>query len=89
VEFQNLRDEVVRVTETLTPVNGGVAPRRLVAQRRPGDQAQWDETTTAVRLTSYSKTDVEIAQAQETRSAAGAPVGPRSTAAPIRFSLDR
>jgi hypothetical protein len=53
------------------------------------DQEQWDETTTAVRLTSYSKTDVEIAQARETRSIAGAPVGARSTSAPIRFSLDR
>ena len=89
VEFQNLRGEAVRVTEILTPVTGGVALRRLVAQRRAGDQEQWDETTTSVRLTSYSKTDVEIAQARETRSAAGAPVGARSTTAPIRFSLDR
>jgi len=89
VEFQNLRGEVVRVTEILTPVNGGVALRRLVAQRRPGDQEQWDEMTTAVRLTSYSKTDVEIAQAREMRNTTGALVGARSTTAPIRFSLDR
>jgi hypothetical protein len=89
MEFQNLRGEAVRVTEILVPVNGGVALRRLVAQPRPGDQEQWDETTTAVRPTSYSRTDVEIAQAREMRSTAGAAVGTRSTAAPIRFSLDR
>lgn len=89
MEFQNLRGEVVRVTEILAPVNGGVALRRIVAQPRPGDQEQWDETTTAVRPTSYSKTDVEIAQAREMRSTAGAPVGARSTTTPIRFSLDR
>ena len=74
MDFHNWRGEVVRVTEILTPVNGGVALRRLVAQPRSGDQEQWDETTTAVRLPSYSKTDVEIAQGRETRSTAGAPV---------------
>jgi hypothetical protein len=89
VEFQNWRGEVVRVTEILTPVNGGVALRRLVAQPRSGDQEQWDETTTAVRLPSYGKTDVEIAQGRETRSTVGAPVGARSTTAAIRFSLSR
>lgn len=89
MEFQNLRGEVVRVTEILAPVSGGVALRRLVAQPRPGDQEQWDETTTAVRPTSYSKSDVEIARAREMRSTAGAPVGARSTTPPIRFSLDR
>jgi len=89
VEFQNWRGEAVRLTEILTPVNGGVALRRLVAQTRPGDQEQWDETTTAVRLPSYSKTDVEIAQGRETRSIAGALVGARSTTAAIRFSLGR
>ena len=89
VEFQNWRGEVVRVTEILTPVNGGVALRRFVAQPRSGDQEQWDETTTAVRLPSYSKTDVEIAQGRETRSIAGAPVGARSTTAAIRFTLSR
>jgi len=89
MEFQNVRGEVVRVTEILVPVTGGVALRRLVAQPRPGDQEQWDETTTAVRPTSYSKTDVEIAQAREMRNTAGARVGARSTTTPIRFSLDR
>ena len=89
VEFQNWRGEVVRVTEILTPVKGGVALRRLVAQPRSADQQQWDETTTAVRVPSYGKTDLEIAQGRETRSTAGAPVGARSTTAAIRFSLSR
>jgi hypothetical protein len=89
VEFQNLRGEVVRVTEIVVPVTGGVALRRLVAQPRPNDQEQWDETTTAVRPASYLKTDVEIGQSRETRSATGAPIGARATMAPIRFSLDR
>ena len=89
MEFRNLRGEVVRVTEILVPAPGGVALRRLVAQPRPGDQEQWDETTIAVRPTSYSKADVEITQARETRSTAGARVGARSTTTPIRFSLDR
>ena len=89
MEFRNLRGEAVRVTEILVPVNGGVALRRIVAQSRPGDQEQWDETTTAVRPSSFSRTDVEIAQAREMRTTAGAAVGARSTTAPIRFSLDR
>jgi hypothetical protein len=89
VEFQNLRGEVVRVTEIVAPVTGGVALRRLVAQPRPNDQEQWDETTTAVRPVSYLKIDVEIGQSRETRSATGAPIGARATMAPIRFSLDR
>jgi hypothetical protein len=89
VEFQNLRGEVVRVTEIVAPVTGGVALRRLVVQPRPNNQEQWDETTIAVRPVSYLKIDVEIGQSQETRSATGAPIGARATIAPIRFSLDR
>lgn len=89
VEFQNLRGEIVRVTEIVVPVTGGVALRRLVAQPRPNDQEQWDETTTAVRPASSLKIDVEIGQSRETRSATGAPIGTRATIAPIRFSLDR
>jgi len=89
VEFQNLRGEVVRVTEIVAPVTSGVALRRLVAQPRPNNQEQWDETTAAVRPVSYLKIDVEIGQSQETRSATGAPIGARATMSPIRFSLDR
>ena len=89
VEFQNLRGEVVRVTEIVAPVTSGVALRRLVAQPRPNNQEQWDETTAAVRPVSYLKIDVEIGQSRETRSATGAPIGARATMAPIRFSLDR
>ena len=89
VEFQNFRGEVVRVTEIVVPVAGGVALRRVVAQARPNDQEQWDETTTAVRPASSWKTDVEIAQSREARSKAGVPLGARSATAPVRFSLDR
>lgn len=88
-EFQNFRREVIRVTEIVVPVTGGVALRRLVAQPRPNDQEQWDETTTVVRPVSYLKTDVEITQSREMRSATGALIGTRVTMAPIRFSLDR
>jgi hypothetical protein len=89
LEYQNLRGEPVRVVEVLAPTGGGVALRRLVALTSAPDREQWEETVTTVRSLSFTRVEVEVARTQETRTAAGVAVGPRSPAAPARFTIDR
>jgi hypothetical protein len=89
VEFENFRGERVRLIEIISPVNGGFAVRRAVGLAQPNDRELWEETNIAVRPSSYLRTDVEVTKSRETRTAAGAPVGARSTSAPVRFNLER
>jgi len=89
VESQNLRGESLRILEIVAPAAGGVAHRRVVVLSRPNDQEVWEETTTVIRPASYWRADVEVVVARETRTTAGALVGSRSTAAPLRFSVER
>lgn len=89
VEFENFRGERVRMIEIISPVNGGFALRRAVQLAQPNDRELWEETNIAVRPASYLRTDVEVTKSRETRTAAGSPVGARSTSAPVRFSLER
>lgn len=89
VEFENFRGERVRMIEIISPVTGGFALRRAVGLAQPNDRELWEETNIAVRPASYLRTDVEVTKSRETRTAAGTPVGARSTSAPVRFSLER
>ena len=68
-----------------------MATRLMDLERRVGsnDQELWEETTTHVRMTSSSQAEVLTTISRETRTVAGAVVETRSTAAPIRFRLDR
>lgn len=88
-EFPNLRGEMVRVIEIISPVSGGVALRRVAVLPRPNDQELWEEITTVVRPLSYWRSDVEVGRSRESRTVAGAPVGARSSSAPARFTLER
>jgi hypothetical protein len=88
-EFHNLRGELVRVMDVIAPTSGGLSVRQLIVLPKPNDQELWEETTTHVRTTSSFQTDVETTISRETRTVGGAVVGTRSTAAPIRFRLDR
>jgi hypothetical protein len=88
-EFPNLRGEPVRVMDVIAPTSSGLSVRQLVVLPRPNEQELWEETTTDVRTTSSIHADVETKISRETRTVAGAVVGTRSTAAPIRFRLDR
>jgi len=88
-EFPNLRGEPVRVIDVIAPTSGGLSVRQLIVLPKPGDQELWEETTTQVRTTSSFQADVETTISRETRTVGGAVVGTRSTAAPIRFRLDR
>jgi hypothetical protein len=89
MEFQNLRGEVVRVIEIISPVAGGVSVRRAVVVGQPNNQETWEETTTVVRPISYWRSDVEVARSRETRTTAGALVGTSTVAAPSKFTLER
>jgi len=89
VEFQNFRGENVRVIEIISPVSGGVSVRRVVVLARPNDQELWEETTTVVRPTSSSRSEVEVARSRETRTTAGVLVGARSAGAPVKFTVER
>jgi len=89
VEFENFRGERVRMIEIIGPISGGAALRRAVVFTQPNDRELWEETNTAVRPTSYLRTDIEVVRSRETRTSAGAPVGSRSTSTPVRFSLER
>lgn len=88
-EFPNFRGEPVRVMDVIAPTAGGLSVRQLVVLPKPNDQELWEETTIHVRTTSSFQADVEAVISRETRTAAGAVVGTRSTAAPIRFRLER
>jgi RNA polymerase-binding transcription factor DksA len=88
-EFHNLRGEPVRVMDVIAPTSGGLSVRQLVVLPKPNDQELWEETTTHLRTTPSGQTEVETTMSQETRTLGGAVVGTRSTAAPIRFRLDR
>jgi hypothetical protein len=89
LEFENFRGERVRMIEIISPISGGVALRRAQVLPQANDREVWQETTTAVRPASYWRTDVEVVRSRETRTTAGAPVEARSTAAPVRFALER
>jgi hypothetical protein len=89
VEFENVRGESVRLLEILAPITGGVEQRRLVVVAGPGGQEVWEETSTRIQSSSYWRTDVELRVARETRTAAGAVAGTRTTTGPITFSVER
>jgi hypothetical protein len=89
VEFENFRGDRVRMIEIISPISGGAALRRAVVLAQPNDRELWEETNTAVRPSSYLRTDVEVVRSRETRTSAGALVGSRSTPTPVRFSLER
>ena len=75
--------------DVIAPTAGGLSVRQLVVLPKPNDQELWEETTTHVRTTSSWEADVETTISRETRTVGGAVVGTRSTAAPIRFRLNR
>jgi hypothetical protein len=89
LEYQNYRGQAVRVVETLSGAGEGFHQRRVVVMVEPDASEQWEETTTVVRTVSYWRTEVEVARSQESRTAAGAPVGTRSASGPVRFSVER
>jgi hypothetical protein len=88
-EFQNLRGEPVRTMEVITPTSGGLALRQLVVLPKPNEQELWEEMTTRVTVTSSYQADVETTMSRGTRTTGGVAVGARSTAAPLRFTLER
>ena len=75
--------------EVITPMSGGLALRQVVVLPGPSGQELWEEMTTHIVVTSPFQTEVEMMMTRETRSTGGAVVGPRSTAAPMRFRLER
>jgi len=88
VEYQNYRGESVRILETIAPGASGLVTRRLVVVPKPNSQEQWEETVTQIRPVSF-RTDVEVVVGREMRTTAGAPVGTRTTGAPVKFSVER
>jgi len=56
---------------------------------KPNEQELWEEMTTRVTVTSSSRADVETTMSWDTRTTAGGAVGTQSTAAPLRFTLER
>jgi hypothetical protein len=88
-EFQNLRGEPIRTMEIITPTSGGLALRQLVVLPKPNEQELWEEMTTRVTVTSSHQADVETTMSRDTRTTSGAAVGARTTAAPLRFTLER
>ncbi|MGH7895718.1 MAG: hypothetical protein ACREQL_13685 [Candidatus Binatia bacterium] len=89
VDYPNYRGETVRLVETIAPGSSGLVIRRLVVLPRPNSQEQWEETVTQIRPVSFYRTDAEITTSRETRTTAGAPVGTRTTGAPVKLSVER
>lgn len=89
VEFENLKGETVRVLDVIVPTATGVEHRQLVMTAGPGDQEVWEESSWRLKPVSYSRTDVELSTVRETRTKAGATVGPRATSGSIGFSVER
>ena len=88
-QFPNLRGQPVRAMEVITPMSGGLALRQVVVLPGPSGQELWEEMTTHIVVTSPFQTEGEMMMTRETRTTGGAVVGPRSTAAPMRFRLER
>ncbi|MBI4638570.1 MAG: hypothetical protein HY727_19710 [Candidatus Rokubacteria bacterium] len=88
-EFENYRGDKVRLLEIIAPAPAGLMLRRVVVSPRPNNQEQWEETVALIRPVSPWRADVEASGSRETRTAAGAPVGARTTLAPAKFSLER
>jgi len=89
VELQNFRGESIRILEMIAPGSTGLIIRQVVAVPRLSNQEQWDEIVTQIRPVSFFRTDVEVSAGRETRTAAGALVGTRSSSPPAKFSLER
>lgn len=88
-EYQNLRGESVRLLEVLAPAPSGLTFRRIITTPRPNNQEMWEETSFAARAATYWRTEVEVTTSRQMRTTAGTPVGPPSTAAPGRLTIDR
>ena len=88
-EFQNLRGESVRVIDAITPTPNGLLIRRVVATPGPQGEQLWEESTTLIRSTSQSRIEVEIKSSKERRNMRGFGLGPKMTAPPVAFGLDR
>ncbi|HEV8586238.1 MAG TPA: hypothetical protein VGT02_14830 [Methylomirabilota bacterium] len=88
VEFENLRGEIVRVLEVVSPTASGVDWRRVVVIVTPGAPESWEETTLRLKPVSFWRTDAELTIARETRGG-GAAAPQRTVTGPVSFSLER